>query len=188
VVGAGVGGIVVGLLVGAFGILAARRYRSSRPKVYREDLMRDSQHSPRMSQPMHGVPATGGTTAGGMEYLVEPFAIPNAGPASPPVDSNAPLLDRGPTSPITGSRSDIMSTSGLSEPAGAARNVYVVHHDGGRAPVTVYADEGAEVVELPPRYLAGSASAPSEARSTSSRETDINRRRDPSSTRKPPRV
>ncbi|KAL4244573.1 hypothetical protein ABKN59_009944 [Abortiporus biennis] len=31
-------------------------------------------------------------------------------------------------------------------------HVYVVHHDGGRAPVTVYTEEGTEVVELPPRY------------------------------------
>ncbi len=30
--------------------------------------------------------------------------------------------------------------------------VYVVHHDGGRAPVTVYHETGTEVVELPPRY------------------------------------
>lgn len=35
--------------------------------------------------------------------------------------------------------------------------VYVVHHDGGRAPVTVYHEDGTEVVELPPRY-AGSSS------------------------------
>ncbi|EKM60758.1 uncharacterized protein PHACADRAFT_133507 [Phanerochaete carnosa HHB-10118-sp] len=30
--------------------------------------------------------------------------------------------------------------------------VFVVHHDGGRAPVTVYAADGTEIVELPPRY------------------------------------
>ncbi|KAI0697140.1 hypothetical protein BC835DRAFT_785906 [Cytidiella melzeri] len=31
--------------------------------------------------------------------------------------------------------------------------VFVVHHDGGRAPVTVYAADGTEVVELPPQYV-----------------------------------
>ncbi|KAG9102807.1 CCA tRNA nucleotidyltransferase, mitochondrial [Ceratobasidium sp. 370] len=30
--------------------------------------------------------------------------------------------------------------------------VYVVHHDGGRAPVTIMTSDGAEVVELPPGY------------------------------------
>lgn len=34
----------------------------------------------------------------------------------------------------------------------ADRAVYVVHHDGGRPPVTVYTSDGAEVVELPPEY------------------------------------
>ncbi|KAJ7275428.1 hypothetical protein B0H12DRAFT_259176 [Mycena haematopus] len=32
-------------------------------------------------------------------------------------------------------------------------NIYVVHHDAGRPPVTVYHQEGTEVVELPPRYI-----------------------------------
>ncbi|KAJ7225900.1 hypothetical protein GGX14DRAFT_349309 [Mycena pura] len=31
-------------------------------------------------------------------------------------------------------------------------NIYVVHHDAGRPPVTVYHQDGVEVVELPPRY------------------------------------
>ncbi|KAJ7102317.1 hypothetical protein B0H15DRAFT_768478 [Mycena belliarum] len=34
-------------------------------------------------------------------------------------------------------------------------NIYVVHHDAGHAPVTVYHQEGTEVVELPPRYADG---------------------------------
>ena len=33
-----------------------------------------------------------------------------------------------------------------------SNQVYVVHHDAGRAPVTVYTSEGAEVIELPPHY------------------------------------
>lgn len=43
-------------------------------------------------------------------------------------------------------------SSGLPQPVRGSSHVYVVHHDGGRAPVTVYTDDGAEVVELPPRY------------------------------------
>jgi hypothetical protein len=37
-----------------------------------------------------------------------------------------------------------------------SNQVYVVHHDSGRPPVTVYTGSGAEVVELPPSYLANS--------------------------------
>ncbi|KAF8499131.1 hypothetical protein F5888DRAFT_1633637 [Russula emetica] len=187
-IGAGVGGIVVGLLAGAFGILAFRR-RGSR-KEHREDLMRDSQLSSGNSQQSREVRATGGiTAAGGLEYVVEPFAMPTTSPSSPPSDPGAPLLGGNPTSPTNMSRTDAVSTSGSSEPADPSgrrgtRNVYVVHHDGGRAPVTVYTDEGAEVVELPPRYPAGSTSTPSETRSASSRETDVNRRREPGDTRK----
>lgn len=192
VIGAGVGGIVVGLLAGAVGILAFRRSRGSRGhKGHREDLMRDSHISSSNSQ-QGQIPATSVTTnvagGGGLEYLVEPFAMPTGGPSSPQIDPSVPLLQGGNvTGQTTTSRTaDAVSTSGSSEPAGrSSRNVYVVHHDGGRAPVTVYADEGADVVELPPRYAAGSTSTPSETRSASSREADVNRRREPGATRKP---
>lgn len=40
---------------------------------------------------------------------------------------------------------------------GPSRNVYVVHHDSHAPPVTIYHEEGTQVVELPPRYT-GSAS------------------------------
>lgn len=44
----------------------------------------------------------------------------------------------------------------------AVPHVYVVHHDGGRPPVTVYTADGTEVVELPPRYNeSGSSPNPS---------------------------
>lgn len=38
--------------------------------------------------------------------------------------------------------------------------VFVVHHDGGRPPVTVYAADGTEIVELPPRYIESNGSSP----------------------------
>ena len=120
----------------------------------------------------------------GLEYIVEPFAMPpSMPPSSSSSDPSVPLLPGGMTSPTTPMPPDALSASGLSEPMDQARrqNVYVVHHDGGRAPVTVYTQEGAEVVELPPRYPAGSTSAPSESEgSRGSRET--NRRREPGST------
>jgi hypothetical protein len=37
-------------------------------------------------------------------------------------------------------------------PARDSRQIYVVHHDSGSAPVTVYTADGTEVVELPPSY------------------------------------
>jgi hypothetical protein len=91
------------------------------------------------------------------------------------------------TSPTTATPADAVSTSGLSDPADQSRrtNVYVVHHDGGRAPVTVYTQEGADVVELPPRYPEGSSTT-SPPGSEGSRET--NRRRDPGSMPRKSRV
>ena len=130
--------------------------------------------------------ASGGN---GLEYLVEPFAMPSTTSSDPSV----PLLPSGHvpspsvTSPTTPAPADAVSTSGMSDPADGRRtNVYVVHHDGGRAPVTVYTQEGADVVELPPRYPEGSSSA-SPPGSEASRET--NRRRDPGAMpRKSPRL
>ncbi|KAJ7693687.1 hypothetical protein B0H17DRAFT_1159447 [Mycena rosella] len=47
-------------------------------------------------------------------------------------------------------------------PSSTPGNIYVVHHDAGRAPVTVYHQEGTEVVELPPRYAHDSSAPNSE--------------------------
>lgn len=47
---------------------------------------------------------------------------------------------------------DPTSPSQASHPRTATSQVYVVHHDAGRAPVTVYTPDGTEVIELPPRY------------------------------------
>jgi len=202
-IGAGVGGIAVGLLAGALGILALRRYRSPRGHNQpREDLMRDTQLSSGNSRQSRDIPAAGGVmnmvgVGGGMEYIVEPFAMPSVVPPSPPSGSTDPLLSgSNVTSPTATSRGDAISTltSGSSDPTDASstgrrttRNVYVVHHDGGRAPVTVYTDEGAEVVELPPRYAAGSTSSPSESRSASTRGSNVNRRRQPGESPRKPR-
>lgn len=89
------------------------------------------------------------------EYEVEPFY--RDGPPRPP------------THPSTSGRSDDTSTQGprrsLHEPGDvhsptATRpeqqennsQVYVIHHDSGRAPVSVITSRGTEVVELPPGY------------------------------------
>lgn len=157
-------------------MFALRRRRGSRDSKPREDLIRDSQliqsQSPR--EISSAVNPTNLASTGGLEYLVEPFAMPTS--SSSMSDPSVPLLPGGnPVSPPA----DALSASGASEPDQSRRqNIYVVHHDGGRAPVTVYSDEGAEVVELPPRYPDGSTSAPSESEAS----RDTHRRRDPAAT------
>ncbi|KAH8086650.1 hypothetical protein BXZ70DRAFT_550688 [Cristinia sonorae] len=66
------------------------------------------------------------------------------------------------TSSGPGSHSGVSSTSAMGQPTTppprprqierGSGQVYVVHHDGGGAPISVYTEEGAEVVELPPHY------------------------------------
>lgn len=176
-VGAAIGGIAVGLLVGAAGIFAFMRWRRSR-RTSSKDMIRDPQ-SPVHPQSAREMTSTGGPThmagGGGLEYIVEPFAMPSSSS-----DPNFPLLPG--SSGATASPPDATSASG-SDPAdqsgqGRRQNVYVVHHDGGRAPVTVYTEEGAEVVELPPRYPEGSTSGPSE-RGESDTSRGTHRRREP---------
>lgn len=58
--------------------------------------------------------------------------------------------------------SDPTSPGGSRQSHGAS-HVYVVHHDGGRAPVTVYTADGTEVVELPPRYPTDNGPPPAQA-------------------------
>ena len=163
-VGAGVGGIVVGLLVGALGVLAFRRWR--RHNKHRENPNRDSFLSSNSSRNRREM-----TTTGGQEYIVEPFGVRSSSPSNPGV----PLPSGGNmTSPTT---SVPQGSSDPGDQSGRRPNVYVVHHDGGRAPVTVYTEEGAAVVELPPQYAAGSTGSPSE--SEGSPEVD---RREPATT------
>ena len=135
--GVGIGALFGGLLFGITGtyFLLQNRTRRGRHSVRgsspdsfhtREHSGHDG-HRPRM--PMLSV---NGSHASRSEYLVEPFRLPG--------DSHNTLLYANSESPLT--------------PATRLNNqIYVVHHDGGRAPVTVYHEDGTEVVELPPRYI-----------------------------------
>jgi hypothetical protein len=162
----------VGLLVGGAGILALRSSRSR--KASDPQPRKDSSEHSLGSREVTGITSGGRLGSGGLQYIVEPFSIPGSSTSDPSV----PLLPGGGISPPS-SPPDATSASGSSAPtdgsAGgrAGRNVYVVHHDGGRAPVTVYTEEGAEVVELPPRYADNGSS--SDGRSA------IDRRRVPGS-------
>jgi len=96
------------------------------------------------------------------QFHVEPFVLSSSTPHQP--SCSLPEENVSPTSPQPAGASDMGSPS-LSQsssspsapvPQGQERapgsQVYVVHHDGGRPPVTVYTPDGTEVVELPPRY------------------------------------
>jgi hypothetical protein len=59
---------------------------------------------------------------------------------------------------ITGSSSSIPRSSARSlRSAHNGSEVYVFHHDGVRAPVTVYTADGTKVVEVSPSYTGGPA-------------------------------
>ncbi|KAJ3575914.1 hypothetical protein NP233_g799 [Leucocoprinus birnbaumii] len=178
-VGAGIGGLGVGLIVGLLGAFVFFRFRSKgRTADIRVDLQGSSYPgSPQgaylpatsLSSHYHALPtsagagdnalglSTGSTSYGtrmsqlapGSQYQVEPFVLPSVAedpqqPSSPTHYASNPSLSSPPSVPESGATSR--------EPG---RQVYVVHHDGGRAPVTVYTHEGTQVVELPPGYPGG---------------------------------
>ncbi|KAF9458733.1 hypothetical protein BDZ94DRAFT_1291870 [Collybia nuda] len=106
-------------------------------------------------------------TIGSGNYQVEPFVMPTEeGRRAIPQQASS-VIDPNPQA--------------ISPRESSSNHVYVVHHDGGRAPVSVYHQDGTEVVELPPRYVGsdgrsegrsegyGSSDRPSEIRSESGR-------------------
>jgi hypothetical protein len=95
---------------------------------------------------------------GGGQYQVEPFVMPG----EDGYRDNIPTTGLAPS--VTPSRPSDPSSQPTTQ--SQDRSVYVVHHDGGRPPVTVYTADGAEVVELPPRYAEGSGPAPQRRRPT----------------------
>jgi hypothetical protein len=194
-VGSGIGGLVGGLIIGLLGALLVHRFRGSDgAQLLRQESIDSGlatvapytavPHTPyRDDTDPHGNlnmqgPGPLNTLRSNSSYKMEPFVPPNAQPAAPvsPPGSTVGASNDGPSS-ASGSQ-------GVARP-----NVYVVHHDGGRASVTVYTDDGAEVVELPPMYQTG-ASASSNANASASAGATGQRpfqpqRRQPGATRKP---
>jgi len=106
----------------------------------------------------------------GSGYEVEPFRLPDEGVSdvgSTQHHGTRENFVRGGGGGVGrarhGAPSEASSSSGARSPeAGSTMpHVYVVHHDGGRAPVTVFTPQGTEVIELPPRYDGGTTSATS---------------------------
>jgi len=50
--------------------------------------------------------------------------------------------------------------------------VYVLHHDSQQPPVTIFHQDGTQIVELPPRYLSSQSEVLSEGRSGSDSRSD----------------
>ncbi|CAA7259975.1 unnamed protein product [Cyclocybe aegerita] len=206
-IGAGVGGLVVGLLFGALiaFIFLRRNYKKKLSSARFVDVPGSASGSPnallydqRQGQgssqyrPLPTVSSSSAgpsnnpsifnrTTQGSMQYQVEPFVIP----------SEDGQLYREPRSPgsaygpsIPGGRAASSAHEHLvppvptPAPAQPPSQVYVVHHDSQTPPVTIYHQDGTQIVELPPRYPPHSAvqsEALSDARSGSDSRSDGSR-------------
>ncbi|KAF9650731.1 hypothetical protein BDM02DRAFT_1305155 [Thelephora ganbajun] len=148
-VGSSVGGLVLGVIVGA--IIASFFVRNRYNKIRRNSSTDSIDHAHyisnqarfKRSEPApHGV-GTPGPDMGTNQYLVEPFLPEGSNPTSPTQNQMPPA----PTSAYSNTQSD-----GSGSGTQPAPHVYVVHHDAGGAPVTVFTG-GAGVTELPPSYI-----------------------------------
>ncbi|KIY67429.1 hypothetical protein CYLTODRAFT_397114 [Cylindrobasidium torrendii FP15055 ss-10] len=160
--GVGIGGVVLGLLMGvvaAFFYYRRRDKRRGRGHQFLPLATSTSAHSE--ANPFDINLSSSSSTryqsvpdrlsyqhSGG--YQIEPFLLPGERSRSP----SSPASPH--PNPMQGEQ------SGARQPS---NHVYVVHHDGGVAPVTVFHDDGTEVVELPPRYRDGEGSGQGDERS-----------------------
>ncbi|TRM63177.1 hypothetical protein BD626DRAFT_495781 [Schizophyllum amplum] len=150
-VGAGIGGLVLGLIVGALGVwFFLRRRRSRRPFSSAHEPFAVEPPSPSSPYAPYD-PHAQTPYAAQMPFPREPSSPFHREPSSPTTQAGSALL------PQAGSAllDPLRRTEGSSSDGGmreSAHNVYVVHHDGGAVPVTVYHGDDTRVVELPPRY------------------------------------
>ncbi|KAK0198515.1 hypothetical protein F5146DRAFT_1019958 [Armillaria mellea] len=169
-VGAGVGGLLVGLLAGlatALFFVKRRQHKKAEEQFMSlgvpPPLSHNAQYWPVPSTPLPlqldtaytgtplQLPPIGQT---GSNYQVEPFSMPGEDlrshrGATSPTSMNEHANNHAPS---VAHESIVPSQAGSGGSRTQSGQVYVVHHDGGRAPVTVYHETGTEVVELPPRY------------------------------------
>jgi hypothetical protein len=183
-IGAGIGGLVAGLLIGvAVALLFIRRYYAKKAQAHRFVDLPSSHGSPNamtnaniqdsrysaiptsgsgVSYPSHTLSSSGDLhrlRSGPLQYQVEPFVMP---------DENGHLAN------------EAASTGGLTTPpestspppASGPQQLYVLHHDSNIPPVTIFHETGTEIVELPPRY--GNAS-PGERQSHTDTRSDGSR-------------
>jgi len=163
-IGAGVGGLALGLLVGSLSAYCIMR-RNKRRQQEESDRSRLAKTSTPGSTQGLDRPMSGTSTRPTLSYLDVSNSL-NAPTSSSRGNRTAPtqyqvealVLPGEAHRPTPSAPETVASHSHPSEADYSASNlershVYVVHHDGGRPPVTVYTGSGAEVVELPPSYL-----------------------------------
>ena len=160
--GAGIGGLLLG---GVLTYLILRYRPKAEHDMFDEFMQRPSvgslqgltfgdvgSGSSYLYQP---VPSMDGPTPNsdlGQRYHVEPFVLPSEDSRSTPTPRVSTDI---PPSPGPRSKPDPQAGSS-SRPVHSttqhSNQVYVVHHDGGGPPVTLYTSGAAEIVELPPGY------------------------------------
>jgi len=149
VVGTSIGGLVLGAIIG---IVAASFFARNRYNKVRRNSSTDSiDNAAYIANPVRfkrtdNEPQPAGTPGpdiGTNQYLVEPFLPETANPTSPTQNQSTPA----PTSSYSNAQSDGSGSNSQQVP-----HVYVVHHDAGGAPITVFTG-GAGVTELPPSYV-----------------------------------
>ena len=165
--GAGIGGLLLG---GALSYLVLRYRPKAEHDTFDEFMQRPSvgslqgltfadigsgtsylhQPGPSMSGQILDGPTPNSDL--GPQYHVEPFVLPSKGSRITPTPRVSTDI---PSSPGPRSKPDPQAGSS-SQPvhstAQRSNQVYVVHHDGGGPPVTLYTSGEAEIVELPPGY------------------------------------
>ena len=95
------------------------------------------------SHPTHASESSGGLNQlrpGSMQYHVEPFVMPDE-------NGRLALADEA-RSTVTTSPEPVTSVAAPQQQS----HVYVLHHDSNIPPVTIFHENGTEIVELPPRY------------------------------------
>ncbi|KAL1663900.1 hypothetical protein GGF50DRAFT_127618 [Schizophyllum commune] len=172
--GAGIGGLVLGLVVGLLAAYLGVRHRKAQETSEKGALNLHGDSPSSYAQPTPWIDPHTPSTA------VTPNNTLRNQPKSPTKQASQ---GPGPVYPFTDQRRDsstALSSLSLSPSSSAfpgtstgatdstprpfspadtprpnGQNLYVVHHDGGAAPVTVYHGDDTRVVELPPRYVGG---------------------------------
>ncbi|KAJ6574736.1 hypothetical protein B0H19DRAFT_610412 [Mycena capillaripes] len=181
-VASGIGGLLVGLIAGVASVfIFFRRHKRPRgpplldptgssryvdpylfhstPTTHYEALPSGHPQDPSSStlSPSPSYMALQQMQREGSNYQIEPFTPPGATRHS-----------------LYGSEFEPNHAASATTPEGGGGHIYVVHHDAGRAPVTVYHQDGTEVVELPPRYAHNSSLSRSVSGIAADGQTDIN--------------
>ncbi|KAA1468460.1 hypothetical protein DENSPDRAFT_833752 [Dentipellis sp. KUC8613] len=168
-IGSGLGGLALGALLGLLAMYVYNRQRmrrqwtSTRRRSSPPPIFTTPYDPPLNSAGMASDPfghqardaSSSSRNTGADPYHIEPFTMSSSDSAA-----RTSLMD-------SASSSQLIQPGTPQTPSGAVTSppheqppalnldpsqVYVVHHDGGRPPVTVYTANGTEVVELPPRY------------------------------------